>query len=542
MGFIICAAFLLSGAFLFAEEKASDTDEKWVLSAVPFTFANSSNSNIDESSAAVAKNIPSLILEQISSESTRIESVRESLDQKSSSLRKERQALFLELSKSEKTRDALILQNYSRRKYQKLLKKQVQEIEEIHKKITANLTETSENAVKALDNTDSQELSGQKNAFLNLFKITKDISSGSLKTITLYGNDSAKLFSFENKDSVEYENKIVSEKINGLLSGTITSYGDYAAVTAELRTYPGGTLCASVTEVGLLSAPLQLAGNLSKALTPALSNKTPVELNIKIMPEEIKDIATVNIDGIVFQQIPDSIIADSGSHTLTFEAEGYRRSSVTYSFTGKKHYSLTVNMQEYNPKKITFQLMHPLNSSDKTSANRKSKNNEEVYTGVLSTDAINSFSLSPLKDESDILVDGKPVIAHFKSEAGYSSFFYIPLELLEKTDTVTAKPLNYDVSENIEKRRRMMYTAYSAFIISLPFSFYYYGTYVNKLNGNIAGSPVAADDVNAWRNKAMTSVCISTSLGILFGIELVRYLHSTNAVLPRNAKAVKTKP
>lgn len=83
-----------------------------------------------------------------------------------------------------------------------------------------------------------------------------------------------------------------------------------------------------------------------------------------------------------------------------------------------------------------------------------------------------------------------------------------------------------------------MYTAYTALILSLPFSFYYYGNYINRLNGNANGI-IPPEDVNKWRSKALVSVGISVSLGAVFGYELVRYLHSANDALPENVKPEK---
>lgn len=523
--------FSLSACFnISAESKKTEQDDNWVISAMPFVFINSNSDDATE--LAVAKNLPSLILGQISSETVRMQSNRELLNQKLSDLQKERLALFLELSKAEKTRDSLVLENYSKRKFKKLLKNSDNEIEEIHKKITENLEKDVQYSLTGQLNLQ------EKRGILSFFKKNKDVSAAASKKLAIYKNDPYTLFSEKsaNQDedafysSYDFEQKVISAGIDCLLTGTITSYGGYAAVTAELRTYPGGSLCASVTEVGLLSSPVDIAQKLTRSLTPALSNKMPVELKLKVEPESIKDKVTVNVDGIVFSDCPDTIVVDSGEHVISFEAEGYKKNYITYLFNEKRSYSVTAKMEEHNPKKITFELIHPLNSASSTAA-----------TGVLSSNAINSFKLTEQNNSAGILIDDKPVILHYLSDDGLSTFFYLPLEILEKTDSVAAKPLDYDVSENIEKCRRRMYTAYSALIISLPFSFYYYGTYINKLNGNIAGSPVAADDVNSWRKKAMTSVCISTSLGAIFGFELVKYLHSTNAVLPKSAKPKKVK-
>ena len=81
---------------------------------------------------------------------------------------------------------------------------------------------------------------------------------------------------------------------------------------------------------------------------------------------------------------------------------------------------------------------------------------------------------------------------------------------------------------------------YSALIMSLPFTFYYYGTFVNKINANASGT-VDAAEVEQWRQRSLFCVGISVSLGAVFGYQLVRYLASTNAVLPKTVKVDKKK-
>lgn len=517
---LILMEAVCSVSFYAAEtDKSSDTKATWILAAIPFEFEN-----VDltaEFSKAIAEDIPSLILEQVSSQAIRVPSAREILNRNRDELRTERLALFLELSKAEKTRDSIVLQNVTEKKMKKLLEAQEAVISELHKKISENLQKNDRSGKNATDDILKEE------SFFDAPKGPRDFFASGQEPISIYNDDPSKLFTLpKDVSSTDYsgyafENAVNSAKIKGLISGSIRAYGGYAAVTAELHLYPGGTLSATVTEVGLLSSPLQLARNLARSLMPQIANNPPVVLQIAVEPPEAFQKVVVGLDGIIFPSVPNSLVTDRGMHELSFEAEGFRNAYVSYSFSEKNSYKIDVSMIPENPKTVSIRLVNPV-------------------PGIFSSDAVNSFSLSPEDPETQISVDGRPVIGHFTSEHDISSFFYISEAMLAKNDSFEIDALDYDVGENIEKRRRKMYTAYSALIMSLPFSFYNYGTFVNKLNGNASGI-VDADEVERWRNRALVCVGISTSLGVVFAYQLVRYLFSTNAVLPQTVDASEKK-
>ncbi|MDD6294744.1 MAG: hypothetical protein PUA64_02040 [Treponema sp.] len=515
--FIFAVSFLFS---VFYGVQASDSvkENSWVLAAMPFSFDKSDFGS--EDFASVAESIPRLVLEQISSDAQRLTAEREILNRQLNELKKERLSLFLELSKAVKVRDAIALENLSEKALKKNLKAQQEKIDGLHKKISDNLLD---NAGKTLEKEEDKNSDG----FFSFFKGREEVSAVVPEKIQLYKNDFSVLFtpasnSSEGErfaNSYKFENSVNSAGINGLIKGSITSYGDYAAVTAELYSFPGAALEGTVTEVGLLSNPLQLSRNLARALMPYVSNNPPVRLEFEFEPESVNELISVNFDGIIFSQKPDFLIVERGIHEFAFEAEGFKRVSFTYSFTERDSYLVKIKMEQTNPEKMKIRMQNPV-------------------SGIFSTYAIESAEISPYSDTAEILIDGKPVIAQFVSSEGNSTFFYIPQKFQNSNTTVTASALNFDVSKNIEKRRRRMYTAYTALILSLPFSFYYYGNYINRLNGNANGI-IPPEDVNKWRSKALVSVGISVSLGAVFGYELVRYLHSANDALPENVKPEK---
>ncbi|QTQ13761.1 hypothetical protein HRQ91_04425 [Treponema parvum] len=491
-------------------------EKTWTLAAVPFKFTNEIMT--DEASAAVAENIPKLILEQVYAGASRTPSAREMLSRDADSLRTERLSLFLQLSKAEKDRDALILRDLSDYKFKKEVVKKEKEIDELHVKITENLVKSDRISERYYSDMLSEDF------FWALPAGRREFFTAPSEKIELYENDASKLFSAP-KEAVpndftdyKFESAVNSANIRGLISGTISSYGGYAAVTAELHLYPGGVSGGTVTEVGLLSSPLQIARNLSRALMPFIANNPPVILNISVEPEQAASKVSVSLDGIVFPKLPKSIVAERGIHMLSFEAEGFRNASVTYSFSEKSSYNISVNMARVDPKVVEIDLLNPV-------------------AGVLSTEAVRELVVESPVAHARIEIDDGAVIGHFTGENGISSFFYIPEDILredrEKDKNITVPVIDYDVSANIEKRRRRMYTAYSAFIVSLPFTFYNYGTYINKLNRQ---DVIDAYEIERWRSRSLACVGVSVSLGAVFGYQLVRYLYSANAVLPKTAK------
>ena len=118
-------------ANIFCEDSS---DDAWILAAQKFEIEN--NSAALESAAAV---IPKLILEQISLDTKRTVLRDERISQNLDSLMTERLSLFLDLSKEVKSRDALVLNNYTMFEYQSALKAQEKKIDDVQKKIDANL-------------------------------------------------------------------------------------------------------------------------------------------------------------------------------------------------------------------------------------------------------------------------------------------------------------------------------------------------------------------------------------------------------------------
>ena len=103
---LIFFSLLISGLFFVSAEGGN-----WILAAEPFSFSGRS---MDGSSVeAIQKTIPSLILEQIAENLTRMPRSLEKLDRTLYGLKNERVSLFLQLSAEVQKRDSLVLGKYS---------------------------------------------------------------------------------------------------------------------------------------------------------------------------------------------------------------------------------------------------------------------------------------------------------------------------------------------------------------------------------------------------------------------------------------------
>ena len=100
---------------------------------------------------------------------------------------------------------------------------------------------------------------------------------------------------------------------------------------------------------------------------------------------------------------------------------------------------------------------------------------------------------------------------------------------------VSINPKPMDRMAYIDKRRKIMYGAYSAFILSLIPTFYTYGNYQNYVNlykNNQADYEMA----EKWQTATNVTRFITIGCGVFWGYELVRYLIAANSVLPQNAR------
>lgn len=489
---LFCSAYLC-----FAEET------QWTVGAVKFYYTQSIERNEYENHVLEA--VPKLILEQLYGTRERNVPAREILDRQINSLLKERLSLFLELSKEEKVKDALVIKDLSEYQFNKQKNQQEKKIEEIQKKIDKNL----ESQQELLDKYEKN-----RSDFVRHNKVTEEFA--------FYKGDNNSLFSFSDKvdeknfSSYDYSTEVENAKINGLITGSIITYGQYAAVSAQLVIYPGAIATGVITEVGLLSEPERIAKNIAYRLIPKIENAIPCEIKISILPEEIKDKATMTVDSTRYSRIPENLILSSGVHNISFECEGYKKESFSYGFGYEKDYLIEVEFQKENPIDVALSLKNSLNGN-------------LFYNGIKADGNVMS-----------VKINNQGILGFYQTENDNMLFFMVPKGQIQDNSVVTAKLKDYDVGSYIERNRKLMYVSYSALICSLPYLVYSYSNYMNNYNGYKAGvSGIKPNDVIKYQTMTFIGIGITAACGAWFVFQLVWYLVSANKALPVETKRAK---
>lgn len=525
--------------------------DNWMLGIMEFSFKQKQNRG--ESTSKAAQVLPQLIVEQFSSENIRTIPQKERLDRRLKELQTERISLFLQLSKEYKTRDSLVLSTNSPRKLEKEIRKQMEKIRDIEIKINDNLDEAKKEIDAAAPKIDHDEAAhadiknkNDKKALPSFplklpFFFFKHNEEDEIITenVVLYKGDSTALFAPSEKSSEagftswDFEQEVTGAKINGLITGEITCYGDYCSVTTNLRIYPGGQIFGTVQEVGLLTDLMPLADSIARNLDSKIANALPIMIDFDISPKEIAKDTKIMIDGIVFSltktdgSFDNKIIKDSGIHHINIEAPGYENLTFTYSFTDDNMFFVHANLVPKVHGTAHIRL-------------------KKYRDGIFHTYGLNQAPVTKEEPSAKLDVNGKSVLGVFAvpkqsdddSDSSNIAFFRIPEN--QAFDgaylLVNAKP--FDRAANIDKRRRWMYTAYTALICSLPFTFYYKGEFTAENFANSQGRG-DYDRLRNLQNRSNICAGISAACGVWTAIELVRYLWAADRVLPAKTKIDK---
>lgn len=501
---------------------------KWVIAAQK--FVPDSSLVKDAVNLKTAELIPSDILEKIGYSAVRNIYPDEQFERTRYKLKTERQSLFLQLSSEYKKRDALVLSNYSDFKLRTAIHDSEKKIKDIQKKIDVNLAElkkaTQENEKKMSQleeaiadmGKDVNELERFKKLFTHIFK--RDESIIQKEEIAFYKDDTTSLFEFP-QTMRDYEitdplceKTVVSAGINNLLTGRFSKYGDYISIYVDLYSFPGAKKIGSVAEVGSVNDLELINTSIVNQIIPMLVNSIPVQLEINIEPKEAEAKTMVFIDNVLQKIENGKIIVDAGINTMEFISEGYKNAVTTYNFIGNKKYKIDVHFEKPKSGYIQVSLRNSI-------------------TGNLLMNGERSLDIDGKK--SQISINGNAILGEFISEDGETAFFYIPEKMVYNGNYVTIKPKPMDRMAYIDKRRKIMYGTYSAFVLSLIPTFYTYANYQNYVN-LYKNYQTDLETAKNWQNATNVTRFISIGCGILWGYELVRYLIAANSVLPQNAR------
>lgn len=499
----------------------------WVIGSEVFTSNKSS-----QVYTVLGENLPSLILDNLGDSLTRDVTPDEQFERKNFELEKSRLSLFLQLSAEYKKKDNLVLGDYSKKQLLKKQKEADAEIRAVEEKINDNIKEQQElkaesekkqHLVDSGKYTEKQIYTeGQK--WLYLFKnmFIKNESLVNQEAIVFYKNDSTKTFTpsekakTEGMESYQFQKEILNEKINTLLTGNITSYGDYLSVNVDAYLFPGCKKIASVMEVGTIKEIEFLASSIAGKLVPYVTNALPLEITVQVSPADVKNLKLYLGNDVINLDKDNKTIIQSGVKTFQVEAEGYKEVAATYNFEGNHKYLIEVTLE---PEKDSFIYL-------KTPP----VDNLNVFANGQSVEYLN-------KEYSRIKINGQNILGQVINADGLSSLYYIPEKSIKGENTFAVKPVLRNTSDYIDKRRKWMYGSYSLLMISLIPSFVTTGEYYNYAGiYGITESQSSYETAKKWAVASDVSRGVSLGCGILFGYELVRYLMAANTVLPKKAK------
>lgn len=529
----------------------SDTlpENQWVLAAQEFSFTQGPERSSAET--GLASLIPQLILEQISSGSARLTSRQEMLDRRLSALLTERISLFLQLSRQIKARDSLVLSYPDSRKLKAALRDENKKISDIQKKIDDNL-KASERARKefqeAEDGTGSayghggRDDSGRRSAeeiLAGLFsgQREREIEMQRNERVTLYKDDFSRLFepgeeqALQGLGSREFESAVVSAGIQGLITGQLTVYGDYVSVTASLSVFPGSDTVGTITEVGSVSDAVSIAHSIARYMIPKITNSRPVHLRFDVVPVECRRTASLTVDGILYQSVPDDLVIDAGIHTVELMCPGYMTQAITYNFADMPEFLVHIPLEVERSAVVSVSLRNPA-------------------AGSLYANGLFLGDIAPGVPGGYVSVNGAPVIGQFisagKTDAGpLSAFFYVPSVLQEEGGNLMISVRPQDNASVIDKRRIWMYRGYTALVLSVPVTLFTTGRYVSAYNSYALYGPSGSqaqelyNQSQFWSGARIASIGITAAAGAFFAVELIRYLHAASSVLPAKARTAK---
>lgn len=521
---------ILSIFLFFSAASSFVAAADWIVAAQKFELTRGQSDSV---SNALSTMIPSRILDNFGTNNFRTIHKTEQNDREIYELKKSQNSLFLQLSSEIKKRDSLVIGNYTKKELEEKIKEEDKKIKEIQTKILENLERrkvlenNDESAAEIMPDTKSSQTAedssmiSERDKFTNFVKdfFAAEKEAAVIEKISFYKNDAASLFSpssniFDKSYlGLDYEKEMLSASIRALVTGKITIYGEYIAVSVEVYGYPNAKLLAATTEIGTISDIDFICSSIANQLVPPLTNAMPVTVAFSISPANSK----LYIDDILQTELPQKLVLDSGVHSILVEADGYKNAGTSYFFSGNNYYNVEINL--VHDMAGTVQIDFPKVPGGSLYANGISYQKEE-----------NQFS--PIK------VNGENVLGQFITEDGMNAFFYIDIDDAVSDKKIAAKLKLLNRSDYIEKRRRWMYTSYSALIVSLIPYFYTKGlseSYAGAIASGASLDSTALTKAGIWNTASAISAGLVIGTGCWFIYDLVRYLLSADSVLPYEA-------
>ena len=482
--------------------------ENWTLGATQFTVEESPFTTEAEKSSLeiVSKQLPSLILDSLPMNLNRTVYPEEIFQRDLYKIEKDRQSLYTSLTNQIKTRDSLFL-SYSGI--------------ELKSKID-NAKKNIETSVKKIEESKNAE-----NELIKKFNIDKKKTS-KIATVTLYQNDSTKLFEYANSKS---KDKINSSSIHGFITGKIVPYGNYVKVESVLTLYPEGKILAIVKEVGLISEVEFIAKSIMNQFLSSIINENLVQTDILIFPHEAGENAVVFIEDYVLRGKSVSTKFTPGQHSVRIESPGYETIYFSHNYLAGQNKTISINMKKVEEVESYFTVQGKNKSQFDLSS--------EIY--------LNSLFLG--NNPISVLISDKTYIGEIVSNENQDNYSFFILKngfnskSLENQKTENGKnivALQVDIpeakenlSKRIDKSRKRMYWSYGGLLLSLPLYYFAKGNYdLCEENSSV----IASSTVQTWKTASDITMYTSIGAGVNFLVNLILYLVDANKVVPKTVE------
>ena len=527
---IFSVLLIINGfTFLYA------ADNQWTVAAIPFQVdvrSGSKNSIYKEFETL----FPKRILDNLAFGNQRFIDKSETDERKLYDLKKKQTANFLELSGLVKSRDSLFLYDYSERELKRKINEAEKKIEACKKKIAENQVLIDQLVLSKADASSTynvHKIQSETEKFQNLFKnlFSTNVESEYYEQVQVYGsidNPFIELTDEQQADFLEnglnsiFIKKISDEKkIRCILTGKVTVIDEYISVTAVLTLMPGNRELCRESEIGATAQSETICDLLSDSMLQYVFGTLPVSINVKVMNEETVDGLKFTFDDQVVSNFSIPQIFESGIHTVSFSAPGYKTLVTSYHFEGNQNYEIGVHLVKKDNGFINFRMKY-------------------FQEGTLFANGMPLVSSDQYKNTSRIEIDGKEILGIFVSEDGLSDFYYIDSKKISDGNFYQSNIKAMDTASYIDLRRKIMYGSYSAFMISMMGWCVTYGSLYNTFAAYQQNPTIELyEKAVKWQNASKVMTGFAWGTGLLWGYTLIRYLIAADKVLPSTTKVLR---
>lgn len=510
-------------------------DNQWTVAAIPFQVdvrSGSKNSIYKEFETL----FPKRILDNLAFGNQRFIDKSETDQRKLYDLKKKQTANFLELSGLVKSRDSLFLYDYSERELKRKINEAEKKIEACKKKIAENQVLIDQLVLSKADASSTynvHKIQSETEKFQNLFKnlFSTNVESEYYEQVQVYGsidNPFIELTEQQQADFLEnglnsiFIKKISDEKkIRCILTGKVTVIDEYISVSAVLTLMPGNRELCRESEIGATSQSETICDLLSDSMLQYVFGTLPVSINVKVMNEETVDGLKFTFDDQVVSDFSIPQIFESGIHTVSFSAPGYKTLVTSYYFEGNQNYEIGVHLVKKDNGFINFRMKY-------------------FQEGTLFANGMPLVSSDQYKNTSRIEIDGKEILGIFVSEDGLSDFYYIDSKKISDGNFYQSNIKAMDTASYIDLRRKIMYGSYSAFMLSMMGWCVTYGSLYNTFAAYQQNPTIELyEKAVKWQNASKVMTGFAWGTGLLWGYTLIRYLIAADKVLPSTTKVLR---